>query len=173
MNITLIGYRCSGKTTVGRALAKRLGWSFVDTDDLIVKRDGRTIAEIFALQGEAYFRDLETAVVLDVVKGERQVIGAGGGAILRDRNRKALRGAGKIVYLRCDEETILQRMRADEKTAAQRPALSKGKSMGDEIRTILAARQPIYESAADLIVDSARASVPEIVEEIMGKLALP
>src|SRR5215831_15611769 len=103
MSIVLIGYRGSGKTTVGKRLADSLWQSFVDSDELIVKRAGKTIKEIFEQEGEPRFRDLESEVIREVAKLEDHVIALGGGAPLRAENREAIRGAKhSVIYLRCE-----------------------------------------------------------------------
>src|ERR1700733_10368848 len=103
MSIGLIGYRGSGKTTVGPRLADRLWQSFVDVDDLIVRRAGKTIREIFEQSGEKTFRDLETTIVREVALLNNAIISFGGGALDREENRGALTSAGvKLVYLRCE-----------------------------------------------------------------------
>src|SRR5688500_9284949 len=97
MNLFLIGYRGSGKTTVAAELAPRLGWKWLDADDEVERRAGRTIKDIFAASGEQAFRDLEAAVIADMAKLSDRVIALGGGAVLRDDNRQAIRSSGKVV----------------------------------------------------------------------------
>src|SRR3954469_21824342 len=98
MNVFLIGYRGSGKSTVAAALAKQLGWPWMDADAELERRAGKTIKQIFAEQGELAFRDLESAVLADLVKPGRQIIALGGGVVLRDANRRLLAGRGKVVW---------------------------------------------------------------------------
>src|SRR6185436_8394699 len=102
MSVVLIGYRGSGKSTVGKRLADRLWQPFVDTDELIVRKAGKTIREIFEKQGEKAFRDLESTIVRDTLMLQEHVISLGGGALLREENRAALKASGhKVVYLKC------------------------------------------------------------------------
>ncbi len=126
MNIVLIGYRGSGKTTLGRKLADKLWLKFIDTDVLISERAGTTIAAIFASRGEAAFRDLESAVITEVAARDGQVIALGGGAILRPENLAALRQNknARIIYLYATPETLAQRIANDPNTAANRPPLT-------------------------------------------------
>src|SRR5690349_16434738 len=107
MSIVLIGYRGSGKTTVGRKLADRLWQKLVDTDELVVAKAGKTIKEIFEKDGEARFRDLESEVVKEVAKLPDAVISVGGGAVMREENRAALNEGGhRIIYLKCEPEEL-------------------------------------------------------------------
>src|SRR3954468_2686596 len=100
MNVFLIGYRGSGKSTVAVALSERLGWPWIDADAELERRAGKTIKQIFDEHGEQAFRDLESAVVDDLVRRDRHIIALGGGAILRETNRQALSGRGPIVWLK-------------------------------------------------------------------------
>src|SRR6516225_5630423 len=96
-NLFLVGYRGTGKTTVARLLAARLGWEWVDADAVLEGRYGRSIRRIFADEGEAGFRDKEAAVLVDLCRGRRQVVATGGGVVLRPENRARLRAAGRLV----------------------------------------------------------------------------
>jgi shikimate kinase len=167
MNLVLIGYRCTGKTTIGRILAERLGWPLVDTDTLIQERAGRTIKEIVAAGGWPEFRRMEREVVADVSAGDRQVISAGGGAILDEANRKALRAGGKVVLLTAAAETIWGRMKADPKTLAERPNLTDSGGI-EEVRKVLADRHAAYESARHFEVSTGRFSPDEAAARILA-----
>ena len=112
-NLVLIGFMGAGKTTVGRALAARLGWATIDCDDLIETRAGKTIAAIFADEGEARFRDLESEVTADLYRYEHTVITTGGGVVERPENLGHLRRAGRVIYLRARPETLYGRVRAE------------------------------------------------------------
>src|SRR5687767_14192362 len=117
MSIALIGYRGSGKTTIGRKLADRLWQPFVDTDELVIRKAGKSIREIFEQDGEPAFRDLESQAVHDVSLLSEHVISLGGGALLREQNRKTLKDAGhKLIYLRCDPDELLRRILSDPAT---------------------------------------------------------
>src|SRR4051794_20040028 len=104
--IVLVGYRGTGKTTVGRLLAASLGWEFADADDLIESAAGKSIAEIFAAEGDPGFRDREAAALRELCRRDRLVVATGGGAILRPANRELLRGAGFVAWLTAEPETV-------------------------------------------------------------------
>jgi shikimate kinase len=147
MSIALVGYRGSGKSTIGRRLADRLWQKFVDTDDLIVKKAGKNIREIFEQQGEAAFRDLEVQAVAEACKLVDHVIAMGGGAVLREENRKAMKDAGlKVIYLRAEPDELLKRIEADTATAATRPSLTPLGGGIEEVRRMLDEREPLYRS---------------------------
>jgi len=164
MSIVLIGYRGSGKTTVGKRLASRLWQEFIDIDDLIVKQAGKTIKEIFEDHGEPYFRELESLVVAQVSKMEEHVIGLGGGTLMREDNRHALKEKGhKIIYLRCEPEELLRRVQADPQTYATRPNLTNLGGGIEEIKKMLEEREPVYRQVADAELDVTRLSPEEAV----------
>ena len=151
MNIVLIGYRGSGKSTVGRKLASALWMEFVDTDTLLTDRAGKSIKEIFAAEGEAGFRDREAAVIQEVAGRDNHVIAAGGGAVLRAENVAALKKNGKVIWLQASPDALWRRIQADEASIDSRPNLTVGGI--EEIKTILEARTPVYEGAADAKLD--------------------
>src|SRR5262245_55828499 len=138
MSVILIGYRGSGKTSVGRVLGARLAWPFVDADERIVERAGMSIKEIFERHGEEYFRDLERDVVCELCTLTDYVLALGGGAVIREENRKAIKQAGHVVvYLHSDPETLAGRIRSDPQTATTRPNLTKLGGGEEEIRWLL------------------------------------
>jgi shikimate kinase len=161
-NIALIGFMGSGKSTVGRQLAQRLGWRFQDTDALVEKVAGCSIPTLFARDGEAAFRDKETSVLL----GERQVIATGGGAILREENVAALRTRSLVVYLTAQPEVLAERV---SRRPGERPLLTGGQPEPPLVRilTLLAERGPLYQSAAHCIVDTSSRSPAALVDEII------
>ncbi len=167
--IVLIGYRGTGKTTVARVLAERLGWSWIDADVELESRAGQSIADIFRDSGEPTFRDLESAVIADLVQRERLVIAAGGGVVMREQNRQALKQAGQIVWLRARVETILSRLAGDASTAERRPNLTR-QGGEDEVRQLLALREPFYRSVSHFAVDTDDRNVDDIVNEIIQQL---
>jgi shikimate kinase len=171
MNIFLVGYRGSGKTTVGAALAERLGWPWLDADAELERRTGKTIKQIFAEQGETAFRDLESEVLAELAKLDRHIIALGGGVILRDQNRRLLAGHGKVVWLKASAEVLLVRISGDATTAERRPNLT-GQGGLAEIRTLLAERTPLYAACADLTVDAESTSSAEIAQLIIAELRL-
>jgi len=149
MSVGLIGYRGSGKTTIGRRLADRLWQPFIDTDDLVIKKAGKSIKEIFEQEGEQRFRDLETEAVREVCTQPETVIAFGGGALDREENREAIKQAGlRLVYFKCEPAELLKRIQNDPETAANRPALSNLGGSIEEIESVLARREPIWRSIA-------------------------
>jgi shikimate kinase len=171
MILTLIGYRATGKTTLARLLAERLGWDWIDADVEIENRAGKSITRVFAEQGESAFRDLEAEVIADLCRRDRLVLAAGGGAPLRLESRRAMRAAGKVVWLMAQPTTILARMTGDTTTVARRPSLSDRAPL-DEIVELLKIRNPIYNEAADRVVDTEGRTPEALVEEIIEKLSL-
>ena len=165
--IYLIGPRGSGKTTVGRLLAGRLGWSFVDMDDVIESAAGRTIAEIFVTEGEAGFRDREAAALAELAHRPDHVIATGGGIVLRPESRLRLSESGYCAWLTAPAETLWDRIRADIATPARRPALT-GLSPLDEIRHVLATREPLYRSVAHQSIPTDRQSPEAVVSAILA-----
>lgn len=167
MGIVLLGYRGSGKTTVGRKLADKLWCDFVDADEEIVRKAGKSIKEIFATDGEAAFRDLESEVLADLLNRDNAVISCGGGIILRETNRQALIASTHArVYLRCEPETLLNRIEADPATAESRPALTNLGGSLDEVRTLLAAREPLYRQAMTAELEVTNLTADEAVIRI-------
>jgi shikimate kinase len=171
MNIFLIGYRGSGKTSVATALAGQLGWPWIDADAELERRAGRTIKEVFAAGGETSFRDLESAIVAELAQYDRHIIALGGGAVLREQNREALAGRGKFVWLQVQPEVLLARISGDATTAARRPNLT-GQGGLAEIRTLLAERTPIYAACADLTINAEEESPSEIARQVIAGLSL-
>jgi shikimate kinase len=170
-SIALIGYRGSGKTAVAQALAARLGWDWVDADVEVELRAGKSIAAIFADDGETHFRDLEAIVVDLLALRERTVIALGGGAILREVNRKAIGRCGAVVWLQASVETLQRRIDADPATAARRPNLT---ALGGqaEITRLLAERTPHYQACATLEVDTEAKGPADIADEIVAALGI-
>src|SRR5262245_42715742 len=123
-NIILIGSRCTGKTTVGRLLANRLGWTFADADELVEATAAKSIAEIFASEGEPSFRDRESAALAELCARPNCVIATGGGAPLREQNRQLLNSGGFVAWLTASPEAIWERLQTDPTTAARRPNLT-------------------------------------------------
>jgi shikimate kinase len=171
MNLYLIGYRCTGKTTVGKALAQRLGWPFSDMDRLIVETAGTRIDRMVAEKGWPYFREQERRALAALTAADRQVVATGGGIVLDARNVRDMQGTGKIVWLTAAEATIRTRMLADASTADNRPPLT-GQGLIDEIVAVLAERRPLYQEAADITVDTDRETIAGVCERIVGILGL-
>jgi shikimate kinase len=169
--VFLIGYRGSGKTTVGRLLADRLGWDFVDADALLEQRRGKTIREIFAEDGEASFRETESAILAELCSRTNTVIATGGGMILRPENRELLREHGFVAWLNADAATLWARIQADTTTAARRPPLTVGGLA--EVEQLLAAREPLYRSCSDLEVPVMSLSPEHAADAILAAWASP
>lgn len=177
MRIVLCGYRGSGKTTVGGQVADRLGWAFSDVDDEIRQRfDGRSIAEIWAEFGEPRFREVEVEVVRELCQRERIVIALGGGSLMQDGAREAVIAAKDTlrVYLEADPAVLHARIADDANTRGQRPNLTALGGGEDEIRAVLAKREPFYRATADVVTPAADldATANAIVDHAMQALGL-
>lgn len=162
----LVGYRGSGKTTVGRVIAGRLGWQFLDADAVLEERHGRTIREIFATEGETGFRNKEADVLADLCSRKETVIATGGGIILRAENRSLMKRHGFIAWLRADPATLLARIQADPSTAARRPNLAGGGLA--EVEQLLAVRDPLYRAVADVEVACGALSPEQAADAILA-----
>ncbi len=167
MNIVLIGYRGTGKSTVGKVLARRLGWPVVSTDAEIVAREGKPIPEIVAQQGWDYFRDVEAAVCQDMGTRDRVIIDTGGGAILREANVQALKRQGRLFWLTADVSTIVRRIGGD----TERPSLTGTKSFTEEVEEVLAQRLPKYRAAADVTVATDGKTIDALVDQILAQFS--
>ena len=165
-NIYLIGYRATGKTTVGKALAKILDRPFVDADEALEKEQNRTIAQIVESGGWEEFRRLEKGLLARLASLNGYIIAPGGGAVLDPANVKAMRKSGLVVWLTADPEVICNRLAGDVKTVSQRPALTD-QGVLDEISTILEQRKPLYKKAAMLTVATDGAGLEDICREIL------
>ena len=165
--MVLIGYRGCGKSSVGPALAVRLGWHAVDTDALIEQAADCSIAEVFAHEGEPRFRAREAAAVADVARGTRQVISVGGGAVLDPVNRAQLKAAGPSIWLTAPPEELYKRLTADARSASLRPALTAAGGLA-EIREVLTARAPVYNALADFLVDTTGRTVEQVVADVLA-----
>jgi len=169
MNLILIGYRGSGKSTVGRRLAERLKLKFVDIDDLIEERQGAPISDIVNSHGWGHFRKLETSTIEEIAKGDRLIIAPGGGAVLDTDNVKALRKNGFILWLKADKQILLKRLNQDPGTNTRRPTLT-GKGTSEELKEVLSLREPIYEQVSEIEIDTSTLDVETVVENILTVL---
>jgi len=161
-NVVLIGFMGAGKTVVGRALSEKLGFQLFDTDRMVEELAGRQIAELWDAEGEEGFRAREHDAVLKACAGSGRVIACGGGAVLEIRNYGILKGAGTVVYLRAPASVLRERVGI----ALDRPLLREEGAFDK----LLAERQPAYESAADVIVDTDEKSPDEVSSEIAERL---
>jgi shikimate kinase len=163
-NIILTGFMGVGKTSVGMRLAKDLSFTFVDTDELIEVDQKITITGIFSAFGEPYFRDVETRIVKQVLENEGQVVATGGGAVIRDENRKAFKENGVTICLTAHPESIYARIRHE----THRPLLQVPDPVA-RIRELLAAREQFYRQA-DFIIDTSERSVDDVINDIKEKV---
>jgi shikimate kinase len=166
MIITLIGYRGSGKSSLAGPLADQLGWCAIDADDEIEQRAGKTIAEIFADDGEPKFRELERQVMKNLLESDQLIIAAGGGAILNEKTRSQMKAAGPVVWLRASVDVLAARIGGDETTAARRPNLTSTGGR-EEIERVLAEREPLYRECASCTVDTGSWTVDEMIAKIV------
>lgn len=165
--IALVGLPGSGKTTVGRQLARRLGIDFVDSDAFIETRLGCSIREFFEREGEDRFRDIEEASIDELSKVDNRVLSTGGGAVLRPGNRQHLHDRCKVVYLRSSPEEVFRRLRHDR----NRPLLQVADPL-QRLKELFAARDPLYREAAHFVIDTGRPSVATLVNMIMMQIEL-
>jgi shikimate kinase len=167
--VVLIGYRGSGKSTVGRLLADQREMGFVDTDALVTHLAGKEISSIFAEEGEAGFRKREAEAIKLALAAAGRVVSVGGGAVERAANRKALRRYGTVIWLEAPAEVLWDRIKGDPATAAQRPDLSVGGLA--EIESVLARRNRLYAETSHLTVRVAGLRPSDIVDDIETLLA--
>jgi shikimate kinase len=165
-NIILVGFMGTGKTVVGRRLAQRLGWRFIDVDAEIEARSGIPIAEIFAQKGEVHFRELERTVIRSLIHQERQVIATGGGAYVAAENRDLLNARGWVVCLTARPEVIYDRVKH---RLAKRPLLAAAEDPLERIRRLCAERESAY-AQAHACIDASAMSVEEELEAVWGTL---
>jgi shikimate kinase len=168
-NLVLIGYRATGKTSVGARLAALLHRPFVDLDQVLVREAGRPIADIVAQGGWAEFRRLEKELVARYAAIPGQVLAPGGGAVLDRDNVAALRENGIIIWLTADPDTIQARLAQDQPRDANRPSLT-GSDTIREVTEVLNHRAPLYQAAAQIIVDTTHREVAQVVELVLEAL---
>ena len=169
MRLSLIGYRGTGKTTVAAELSQQLAIPWQDADVEIERTADKSIAEIFADDGEPAFRDLESAVLKDLCQTADLILSVGGGAVLRAENRQILKQAGPVIWLQAKPDTIRKRMEADPLTGARRPNLTAAGSL-NEVEKLLSERTPLYAETASLTIDTEGKSPAEIAAEILTAL---
>ncbi len=162
MNLVLIGYRGTGKSTVAELLAKKLNMAVVSLDQEIVRQAGRSIPNIVAEHGWPYFRDLESEVTKRIAQRNHLIIDAGGGVILRRENVEHLRRNGKLFWLRAAVAVIVARI----ESGTERPALTAGKSFTEEVEEVLRERTPLYEAAADYRIDTDHLTAEQAADEV-------
>ena len=165
--ISLVGLPGSGKSTVGRQLARRLSLPFLDSDHVIEQRLGCSIREYFEREGEDRFRDLESEVIDELTAGPPGVLSTGGGSVLRPANRACLRERSQTVYLRSTPEEVFRRLRHDR----SRPLLQVADPL-QRLRDLFAVRDPLYRDASQFVIETGRPSVPTLVNMIIMQLEL-
>lgn len=165
--VVLVGLPGSGKSTVGRQLARRMNVPFIDSDHAIEQRIGCTIREFFEREGEPAFRDVEESVILDITRQRQGVLATGGGAVLRPNNRQRLHDAGHVIYLRSSPEEVFRRVRHDR----NRPLLQVQDPL-QRLRSLYEDRDPLYREAAHFVVETGRPTVRTLVNMIVTQLEL-
>jgi shikimate kinase len=167
LTLVLVGLPGSGKSSVGRRLAQRLDLPFFDSDTVIEQRIGCTIRDFFAREGETRFRDIEQAVIAELACMRGAVVATGGGAVLREANRAALRSGAYVIYLHSLPEDLYRRLRHDMK----RPLLQVQDPLG-RLRELHEGRDPLYRATAHTTVETGRPSVASLVHVIAAQLEL-
>ena len=165
MKIVLIGYRGTGKSSVGKRLARKLKAPFYDTDDLIEATTGRSIGDIVSEEGWACFRQMEKEIIQEVASRKKGVVASGGGAVMDEENAGILKKNGTLIWLDANVETIIQRIYTDSQNRKKRPPLSND-DLYKETADLLEKRLPVYRGLADFSVNTAGKGVDEIVDEI-------
>jgi shikimate kinase len=164
-NIFLVGLMGAGKTTVGRALARKLNKQFIDSDHEIEARTGASIPLIFEIEGEDGFREREAETIRDLTARQGIVLATGGGAILREDNRRCLKEHGTVIYLRASIDSILQRTSHDK----NRPLLQTANPR-EKLEELTRVREPLYYEVADIIVETGRPNIQSLVQSIIAQL---
>jgi shikimate kinase len=167
MNIILLGYRGSGKSSIGKKIAAATWKDFIDTDDRTRRRfDGRSVADIWATDGEPAYRQVEVEETEKALREDNAVIALGGGTVMQDAARRAVAEATDTIriYLACKPAVLAQRIAADPATAGTRPALTQGATSADdleEITAVLAQRDPVYRELADVVFDASYVDIDQ------------
>ena len=169
MNLYLVGYRCTGKTSVGRLLSDDLGWVFVDMDHQLAVEAGMPIQDIVASRGWQHFREIESRLMERLSQTVRQVVATGGGAVTESSNVAAMRANGKVVWLQASAAVIAERMVEDSDTASQRPPLH-GEDAVTETEEILRQRIDLYKQAMHFRVDTDDLSPREVADRVLAWL---
>ena len=164
-NIFLVGMMGAGKTTIGKALAQRLRREFVDTDRILVERTGVPVATVFEIEGEEGFRRRESGVLAELARREDCVIATGGGVVLAEDNRRVMRDAGTVVYLRARIDNLWERTRHD----TTRPLLATPDPRGT-LALLLEQREPLYREAAHVVVETGAQSANTLVNRLVAAL---
>ena len=164
-SVFLVGMMGAGKTTLGKALARKTGQEFIDTDKLLVERTGVPVATIFEIEGEEGFRRRESALLREVAARAPCVVATGGGAILAEENRQTMRAAGTVIYLRARLDNLWERLHHD----STRPLLATPDPRAT-LAALLEQRDPLYREAAHLVVDTGLQSASTLVNRVLAAL---
>jgi shikimate kinase len=170
-NVFLIGFRCTGKSSVGKLLAARVDWPFVDIDSVLASESGQSIKEIVETHGWETFRKMEHGILAHVCTLNRRIVASGGGVVLDHENVALMRKSGRVVWLRAEAETIKKRMLQDRDTQGFRPALTS-KDRIAEIEATMFEREPYYRRAMDFHVDTDKLSLDQIADSIIENLRI-
>ena len=165
--VALIGYRGAGKSTAGRSLARRLGWEFIDTDERVEQQARMSVAELFARLGEPHFRRLEHETLAAALAAGERVVSVGGGAVCGEENRRLLAGRAVCIWLRAAPHVLAQRLAADPRSAALRPALTS-LPPEEEVRRLLAQRTPHYAALAGAVVDTDERMPDDVLNDLLS-----
>ena len=166
MNIVLIGYRGTGKSTIAKILSARLKWSRFNLDEAIVQEMGMSIPQMVEKHGWEFFRDVEARIVEKASNKDKTIIDAGGGVVVRPKNIERLRQNGVIIWLKARPETIIRRINDN----TDRPSLTGKKSFLEEVQEVLAERAPKYQAAAHVAIDTDNLSPQDVAEKIIEEL---
>jgi len=168
MNIVLIGMRGSGKTTVGKILAQKLGREFIEMDELITRKAGLSIPEIVEKYGWGKFRDIEEELTGEVAGRDNVINASGGGVVTRENNIIKLKKSGILVWLQAGVDTLVSRTRED----AGRPPLVEGRSQREDMEITFKERKPLYQQAADLTINTENKTPEEVADLVINLLAV-
>jgi shikimate kinase len=171
VNIVLIGYRCTGKTEVGKILAESLGFHFMDTDRLIEMSSGIPVHLLVAQRGWPRFRELERQIVHQLSELDNQVIATGGGVVMDSENIRDLKKKGWLIWLKAPADVLRKRLKASAENGQIRPPLTDA-AAEDEISALLAVREPLYAQAGDMVIDTSTCSIEETAAKVLENLPL-
>jgi shikimate kinase len=169
MNIVLIGYRCSGKTEVGKILARELEKDFLDTDELIEDNAGCSIEAIISRDGWNHFREIEKSLIEKVSRRNNLIIATGGGVVIDEDNVKNLKKNAWIVWLNGESEVLRERMDKEQRSGKIRPSLT-GEDSLEEIKQVMDVRIPLYEKTANFVVDTSTVTSAEVAALIIKNI---
>lgn len=164
-NIILIGFMGTGKSAIAMNMSRRYNIDMIEMDQVIAEREGMSIPEIFEKHGEAYFRDVETKLLIEIQKKQNQIVSCGGGIVLREQNVAEMKKNGTVVLLTAEPETIYKRVKTDE----NRPILKGNKNIAF-ISELIEKRRAKYEAAADIVIATDGKNISEICDEIIEKI---